>query len=37
MNYDSDFLIMKYSSIGLEGLLNVIPVDTDEIRAALKK
>lgn len=37
MNYDSDFLIMKYSSIGLEGLLNVIPVDTDEIRAALNK
>ena len=28
MNYDEDFLIMKFTSDGLAGLLNLIPADT---------
>ena len=36
MSYDEDFLIMKYSPNGIKELLNVVPVDTDKIRKALK-
>ena len=35
MDYDEDSLIMKYSSEGLENLLNVIPADTDKIKEIL--
>ena len=31
MNYDEDFLIMKFTSDGLAGLLNLIPADTQKI------
>ena len=36
MDYDEDSLIMKYSSEGLENLLNVIPADTDKIKEILR-
>ena len=31
MSYDEDFLIMKFTSDGLAGLLNLIPADTQKI------
>jgi len=36
-SYDNDFLIMKYSSTGIEELLNIIPIDTNEVKLALKE
>ena len=35
MNYDEDFLIMKFTSDGLAGLLNLIPADTQKISLSM--
>ena len=35
MSYDEDFLIMKFTSDGLAGLLNLIPADTQKISLSM--
>ena len=35
MSYDEDFLIMKFTSDGLAGLLNLIPADTQKISLSI--
>lgn len=37
MNYDEDFLIMKYASNGMNELLNLIPAETSKIHEAIEK
>lgn len=37
MDYDEDFLIMKYAPKGLSEMLNLIPADTDNICQAIRE